>query len=251
MLAHPLYTPQLRSMRDLVLSALSSSSYEEGLEARKLIDDYVAENLPAASGAEGSPYTVTLTYAQWRTIIRALSTSAPGETKAAPEERCEWCDPSFGCFDGSQPCSKQPAVEHLLAAATAFYCSSAANGGDRCKQQCSGCYGSTAPASPSPVATPRTDALQEFTEYFVANYPGPHTIIHDPKWHAPKIFRAAERALAQREWIPPATLRVFKTCEKHKDVTSWTVHPTDYAIPAKEVCPVCEEIAYNESHEQL
>src|SRR5258708_13549700 len=41
----------------------------------------------------------------------------------------------------------------------------------------------------------RIDALAEFTEYFVANYPGPSTIIHDPKWHAPKIFRAAERAL--------------------------------------------------------
>jgi hypothetical protein len=43
-----------------------------------------------------------------------------------------------------------------------------------------------------------------------------------------------------------ATLRVFKPCEKHKNVTSWTVHPTNYAIPAKEVCPVCEEIAYNQ-----
>jgi hypothetical protein len=39
------------------------------------------------------------------------------------------------------------------------------------------------------------DALAKFTEYFVANYPGPHTIIHDPKWHAPKIFRAAQLAL--------------------------------------------------------
>jgi len=39
------------------------------------------------------------------------------------------------------------------------------------------------------------DALAEFTEYFVANYPGPSTIISNPKWHASKIFRAAERAL--------------------------------------------------------
>ncbi len=38
-------------------------------------------------------------------------------------------------------------------------------------------------------------ALQEFTDYFVRNYPGPDTIIHDPKWHAPKIFRAAKRAI--------------------------------------------------------
>lgn len=38
-------------------------------------------------------------------------------------------------------------------------------------------------------------AEREFTEYFVRNYPGPDTIIHDPKWHAPKLFRAAKRAL--------------------------------------------------------
>jgi hypothetical protein len=37
----------------------------------------------------------------------------------------------------------------------------------------------------------RTAALATFSEYFVRNYPGPHTIIGDPNWHAPKIFRAA------------------------------------------------------------
>lgn len=39
------------------------------------------------------------------------------------------------------------------------------------------------------------DALHYFEEYFVKNYPGPETIIHDPKWHAPKIFRAALYAI--------------------------------------------------------
>lgn len=38
-------------------------------------------------------------------------------------------------------------------------------------------------------------ALTAFTEYFVRNYPGPDTIIHDPRWHAPKIFRAAMAAM--------------------------------------------------------
>lgn len=33
--------------------------------------------------------------------------------------------------------------------------------------------------------------VEQFTEYFVLNYPGPDTAIFDPKWHAPKIFRAA------------------------------------------------------------
>lgn len=42
-----------------------------------------------------------------------------------------------------------------------------------------------------------------FTEYFVRNYPGPDTIIFDPKWHASKIFAAA--ALALRASVSLAT----------------------------------------------
>jgi hypothetical protein len=33
--------------------------------------------------------------------------------------------------------------------------------------------------------------LENFTEWFVKNYPGPNTIICSPTWHAPKIFKAA------------------------------------------------------------
>jgi len=43
----------------------------------------------------------------------------------------------------------------------------------------------------------RARALEYFTRYFEDNYPGPSTIIHNPRWHAPKIFRAAEWALLQ------------------------------------------------------
>jgi|HubBroStandDraft_4_1064222.scaffolds.fasta_scaffold47461_2 hypothetical protein len=51
-------------------------------------------------------------------------------------------------------------------------------------------------------------ALEIFTAYFVQNYPGPNTIIRDPNWHAPKIFKAAlyaielerERA-ARKKWL--------------------------------------------------
>lgn len=43
--------------------------------------------------------------------------------------------------------------------------------------------------------TTERDALAEFTEYVVANYP-PGTIISDPAWHAPRLFRRAERAIA-------------------------------------------------------
>lgn len=34
-----------------------------------------------------------------------------------------------------------------------------------------------------------------FTDYFVRNYPGPDTIIFNPKWHAPKLFAAAVRTI--------------------------------------------------------
>lgn len=43
------------------------------------------------------------------------------------------------------------------------------------------------------------EPLEAFTEYFVRNYPGPDTVIFDPKWHAPKIFNAAKAALNSKD----------------------------------------------------
>jgi len=40
-------------------------------------------------------------------------------------------------------------------------------------------------------------ALELFDKYFAENYPGPHTIISDPHWHAPKIFRAVLSCLRE------------------------------------------------------
>lgn len=40
-----------------------------------------------------------------------------------------------------------------------------------------------------------TAAEAAFAEYFVRNYPGPDTVIFDPKWHAPKLFSAAASAI--------------------------------------------------------
>ncbi|TGW05213.1 hypothetical protein EN788_48665 [Mesorhizobium sp. M2D.F.Ca.ET.145.01.1.1] len=51
-------------------------------------------------------------------------------------------------------------------------------------------------ASPSDREATDAESLEKFTAYFVKNYPGPNTVIHDPKWHAPRIFRAAKAALA-------------------------------------------------------
>lgn len=56
-------------------------------------------------------------------------------------------------------------------------------------------YFGTPPTAPA-VEVDEAAALAEFTEYFVSNYPGPETIISYPNWHAPRIFRAAKRALA-------------------------------------------------------
>lgn len=36
----------------------------------------------------------------------------------------------------------------------------------------------------------------EFGEWFGKNYPGPDTIISDPAWHAPRIWRAAVHSMA-------------------------------------------------------
>jgi len=41
----------------------------------------------------------------------------------------------------------------------------------------------------------KAKALEQFTDYFVKNYPGPDTVIYDPKWHAPKLFAAAHHAI--------------------------------------------------------
>lgn len=51
-----------------------------------------------------------------------------------------------------------------------------------------------------PIAVePPASAEARFTAYFVQNYPGPNTVIYDPKWHAPKIFRAALAAISAQE----------------------------------------------------
>ena len=59
---------------------------------------------------------------------------------------------------------------------------------------CYACYGA-APA-PAEVEGLVDQAGAEFADYFRNNYPGPDTIIHDPEWHAPKLFRAATHQFA-------------------------------------------------------
>ncbi|MBY4947044.1 hypothetical protein K6V92_10480 [Cupriavidus respiraculi] len=46
----------------------------------------------------------------------------------------------------------------------------------------------------STASAQEADGQAAFAEWFVKNYPGPYTIIHDPHWHAPRIYRAAMAA---------------------------------------------------------
>lgn len=49
-------------------------------------------------------------------------------------------------------------------------------------------------------------AREAFGMYFRRNYPGPNTVISNPDWHSPKLFRAAVVALAEAGLLkPPAT----------------------------------------------
>lgn len=65
---------------------------------------------------------------------------------------------------------------------------------------------------------PQGDALAQFTEYFVKNYP-PDTYIEDPKWHAPRVFRAAKLALQAQPAAQPAIdfEDMYHKCKREKD----------------------------------
>jgi hypothetical protein len=52
----------------------------------------------------------------------------------------------------------------------------------------------------SNAETVRVPSVDAFTEWFCKNYPK-DTIIFDPEWHAPRVYRAAEYAI--RRAAPP------------------------------------------------
>lgn len=45
-----------------------------------------------------------------RAFVEFEASRAPAQPAASTPVRCDECDPSFGCFNGSAPCSKQPAA---------------------------------------------------------------------------------------------------------------------------------------------
>lgn len=58
--------------------------------------------------------------------------------------------------------------------------------------------------------------LEEFTEYFSKNYSGPNTIIHNPKWHAPKIYRAAISAYKRSQKSVMAVIQEHLKGQDHE-----------------------------------
>lgn len=72
---------------------------------------------------------------------------------------------------------------------------------EQCADELSALLKQHAVADPQ-VTLNKQKALEMFTEYFVANYPGPSTVISRPQWHAPKIFQAALTAI--QDWTKAA-----------------------------------------------
>lgn len=84
--------------------------------------------------------------------------------------------------------------------------------------------------APSVVVKASPEALEQFTAYFVKNYPGPDTVIFDPKWHAPKIFRAAIAALsAQVQDVAdsPSIKAIAAERARQIEVEGWTPEHDD------------------------
>lgn len=74
------------------------------------------------------------------------------------------------------------------------------------------------------VAEKMKDAQDAFGVYFRQNYPGPDTVIHDPDWHAPRIFRAAThrlKALIESQAAELATLQAGRDVLKAAGQSVW------------------------------
>ena len=65
------------------------------------------------------------------------------------------------------------------------------------------------------MATP-----EEFMDYFRTNYPGPDTIICEPDWHAPKIYRAAVRASAHADLLAASKAALTRLAHPTKCATA-------------------------------
>ncbi len=77
---------------------------------------------------------------------------------------------------------------------------------------------------------PPEEAKQAFIEWFARNYPGPDTVIFDPRWHAPKIWNAAHAAGPVRGEIAP-TVTTANSRNREQVVRGYTDRYLTHAHP--------------------
>ena len=89
--------------------------------------------------------------------------------------------------------------------------------------------------------------FEEFQAYFVKNYPGPDTVIFDPKWHAPKLYRAAVSAFRSgAAGVKPIAHLVWKQgLRAADDVEDYyeVARPGDKSVDGSEPFPVYAALA--------
>ena len=106
-------------------------------------------------------------------------------------------------------------------------------------------------ASAGMVVVPE-DAPKEFVDYFVKNYPGPNTIIGNPWWHVPKIWRAARYAmLAAHESATNPNEIGSKSVGDSKRPIVWqqeTEYGPGYSFASEEVMNALGEYLSGQAH---
>ena len=72
---------------------------------------------------------------------------------------------------------------------------------------------------------PLVAANAQFAAYFRKNYPGPDTIIHNPDWHAPRIFRAALAAIGPGSEAWAEAVKRMVEASDALDPDDWLIRP--------------------------
>lgn len=112
--------------------------------------------------------------------------NSKGESMTNKPDNCKFCDSADIQIDGQTPTTSY------------IYCQNCGaemhgTGETRVKQLAFAVERwNTKPANAKPKQIIVTDMMaNNFADWFRKNYPGPNTIIRDPDWHAPRIFRVA------------------------------------------------------------
>lgn len=92
-------------------------------------------------------------------------------------------------------------------------------------------------------------AQEAFTAWFCLNYPGPHTIISDPNWHAPRIFRQAQWAIKQSSPAHTSEARDYQDAARYRFLIpslyrdDFTVGEASIQLHTVGPCPTVDDVA--------